>query len=173
MLSFEAVAPYANAPQLAVAWRGDDGKPTGVRVNLPVLPTRFFSPWPLGKDDFFRLWKQPQNETFRETQAKFTFAAPHDMGEIKRLLSDKFHLAVLEGVDPQPNNACAAAAFSCKGGAVPPAPGAHYCLMRLEIIPDYSTAPDGTKRAASRLTARGSHIGITDALNQSLTAQFS
>ena len=166
MLSFELNAPFAQPPQLSVSWGGG-----GVKLHLPVMPFRFHTPWPLVKDDYFRLWRAAE---LKECQTKFTFRRPGDhSAEIKALLSGVLRLAVLEGVDPSPTNICAAGALACKGGAAPPAPGGQYALLRLEIIPDYATGPDGAKRAASRLTVRATHAALAESLNQSLTAQLS
>ena len=55
-------------------------------------------------------------------------------------------------------------------GIAPPAPGGHFCLMRLEIVPDHATAPDGTKRAASRLTVRATNPAIAEGLMIDLAA---
>ena len=108
-----------------------------------------------------------------EAQTKFTFGAAHETSAIKALLSGSVHLAVLEGVDPSPNNVCAAGAVVCKSGVLPPAAGGHYCLLRLEIIPNYAKAADGSPRSASRLTIRSTHKAIGDGLVQALTAHLS
>ena len=167
MISCELSAPFTQPPVLAIRWQSGGGG--GAAVYLPVLPMRFLTPWPLGKDDFFRLWR---TEGLSESQSKFTFASTFEPAQIKQLLSTSLKLAVLEGVDPSPNNLTAAAALACKGGVAPPSPGGHYCLLRLEIVPGHATAPDGTKRSASRLTVRSSSAPIGDGLMQALTAHI-
>ena len=166
MLSLELLKPFATPPHLSITWQGGARK-----VQLPVMPFRFHTPWPLGKEDFFRLWR---GTDLHEKQSKFTFGASGDpVAPCKTLLSGTLHLAVLEGVDPSPTNICAAGALACKGGVAPPAPGGQYILLRLEIIPNYATGADGMKRAAARLTVRGSDALISESLNQALTTQWS
>lgn len=87
-------------------------------------------------------------------------------------MHSSLRVAVLDGVDPSPTNLCAAAALACKSGVTPPAPGGHYCLLRLEIVPNHATAADGSKRAASRLTVRATHAAIGEGIVQSLTAHM-
>lgn len=164
MASLELLSPFATPPYLAITWGGSGS----ACVNLPVLPLRFHSPWPLSKDDYFRLWRAGE---LTESQCKFTFATAHDMGAIDALLTG-LRLATLKGVDPSPNNICAAGALALKSGSMPPHAGGHYCLLRLEVIPNYTTAADGTSRAASRLTVRATHIGIAEGLSQCLHAQL-
>jgi AP-2 complex subunit alpha len=166
MISMELLSPFAAPPTLAVTWHGSGG---GGAVLLPVLPMRFLSPWPLGKDEYFRLWRV---DGLSEAQSKFTFANAMDVAGVKALLSGSLRLAVLEGVDPSPTNVCAAAALATKSGVVPPAPGGHYCLLRHEIVPNHTNAADGSKRAASRLTVRATDMAIADGVMQSLTAQL-
>lgn len=82
------------------------------------------------------------------------------------------HLAVLENVDPSPTNVCAAGALASKAGLVPPAAGSQYHLLRLEVIPNYAKAADGSPRAASRLTVRATHAALAESLVKSLGAQL-
>ena len=91
---------------------------------------------------------------------------------IKKTLGTALRIAVLEGVDPSPTNLCAAGALAAKGGAMPPAPGGHYCLLLLEIVPNHATGSDGSKRAASRLTVRATSASIGEPMMQALTAQM-
>lgn len=166
MLSFELLAPgFANPPHLTITWRsGSEGG--SLSLPLPLLPMRFASPWPLGKDDYFRMWRSPE---LKEAQSKFTFGAAHEVSAVKGLLAG-CRLAVLEGVDPSPTNLCCAGAINVKGTALPPAAGGQYCLLRLEIIPNYTKAADGSPRAASRLTVRATHPLIGEGLVNALTA---
>ena len=120
----------------------------------------------------FKMWRS-QDGNLKEAQSKFTFKDVLDMSAVKGVLSNHIKLAVLEGVDPSPNNICAAGALNCKGAPAPPAAGAKYSLLRLEIIPDYAPGPDGSKRAASRLTVRATDQALADSINQSLTAHLS
>jgi len=171
MISIEMLAPFAAPPYLQISWRVEgSGEAGSACVNLPVLPSRFGGPWSLGKDDFFRLWRVPQ---LIEAQAKFTFGQALEMSAVKALLATNLKLAVLEGVDPSPNNVCAAGAVLVKNGVAPPAPAGQYALLRLEIIPNYATGADGTPRAASRLTVRATHGAISEALVGALMAHLS
>ena len=65
-----------------------------------------------------------------------------------------------------------AGAIVCKNGPAPPAAGGHYCLLRLEIIPNYAKAADGSLRAASRLTVRATHPAVAEGLAQAMTASL-
>jgi len=168
MISLELFGPFAAPPYLIVTLQPEaGGEPLVAAVNLPVIACRFGSPWPLGKDDYFGMWR---TSGLKEAQAKFTFNQAHEVGAIKQLLSAQVKLAILEGVDPSPNNICAAGAVVCKNGVMPPAAGGHHCLLRLEIIPNYAKAPDGTPRAASRLTVRSTHQAVAETLVAALTA---
>ena len=171
MVSLELLAPFAQPPVLSVTWKGggDSGAAGGGAVHLPVFPMRFITPWPLGKDDYFRLWR---GDGLSESQSKFTFAASVETAAIKAVLGTNVRLAVLEGVDPSPTNLCAAGALACKGGATPPAPGGHFCLVRLEIVPNHTAGSDGMKRSASRLTVRATSATIGDGLVAALTAHI-
>ncbi|KOO22777.1 conserved unknown protein [Chrysochromulina tobinii] len=125
------------------------------------------SPWPLSKDDYFGMWRAPN---LKETQARITFYAAHEVSTIKAMLMNYVKLAVLEGVDPSPNNICAAGAIVCLNAPMPPAPGSHHCLLRIEIIPGYAKAPDGSPRAASRITARSTSPEAAEMLVGALAA---
>ena len=163
MIALECTAPFAMPPILTITWAGG-GR---AAVHLPVQSLRFLTPWALNKDDYFRLWR---TEGLSESQSKFTFANALDLPGLKNKLQASIHLGVLEGVDPSPSNICAAGALATKMGVAPPAPGGHFCLMRLEIVPDHATAPDGTKRAASRLTVRATNPAIAEGLMIDLAA---
>ena len=163
MLSLELSAPFAAPPYLVVTLQpeGVPEPPSVSVVNLPVYPSRFGSPWPLGKDDYFALWR---GQGLKEAQAKITFNAAHEVGAIKAMLATHVKLAILEGVDPSPNNICAAGAIVCQRTPMPPAPGGHHCLLRIEIIPNYAKAPDGAPRAASRITVRSTSPDVAELL---------
>jgi len=165
MIPCELLAPFSQPPVLAVRWHGSGG----AAVHLPILPMRFLTPWPLGKDDYFRLWR---TEGLSESQSKFTFESNTSTAQVKQMMANSLKVAVLDGVDPSPNNLCASAALACKGGVAPPSPGGHYCLLRLEIVPNHATAADGTKRAASRLTVRATSASIGDGIMQAITAHI-
>ena len=106
---------------------------------------------------------------------------------------------MLDGIDPLPTNTCAAAVLCLKSAVLPPAPGAVYCLVRLEVTitttrtphrhpnrspsPSPSSSPNpnqvnpnhartaaGTPRAAARLTVRGSHQPLCESVVRALVA---
>lgn len=164
MISLELTAPFAAPPYLIVKL---EGAARPIAINLPVYPARFSSPWPLSKDDYFGMWRAPN---LKETQARITFNAAHEVSTIKAMLINYVKLAVLEGVDPSPNNICAAGAIVCLNAPMPPAPGSHHCLLRIEIIPGYAKAPDGSPRAASRITARSTSPEAAEMLVGALAA---
>jgi len=164
MISLELTAPFAAPPYLIVKL---EGAARPIAINLPVYPARFSSPWPLSKDDYFGMWRAPN---LKETQARITFNAAHEVSTIKAMLMNYVKLAVLEGVDPSPNNICAAGAIVCLNAPMPPAPGSHHCLLRIEIIPGYAKAPDGSPRAASRITARSTSPEAAEMLVGALAA---
>ena len=105
---------------------------------------------------------------------------------------------MLDGIDPLPTNTCAAAVLCLKSAVLPPAPGAVYCLVRLEVPPPHALPPRhpnpspspspspnpnpnqvnpnhartaaGTPRAAARLTVRGSHQPLCESVVRALVA---
>ena len=87
-------------------------------------------------------------------------------------LSQKIHLAVLEGVDPSPHNLCAAGLMANKVGAPPPSSGGSGCLIRLEVNPNFARGPSGAAIGAARLTVRASHPAISESLVRSVAALF-
>ena len=61
---------------------------------------------------------------------------------------------MLDGIDPLPTNMCAAAVLCLKSAVLPPAPGAVYCLVRLEVPPPHALPPVTRTLARARARAR-------------------
>ena len=57
------------------------------------------------------------------------------------------------------------------GALLPPAAGSQYCLLRIEVNPNYAQGPTGP-RAAARVTVRGTHEGLADGILRVIVAQY-
>ena len=112
---------------------------------------------------YFANWR---SAALSEAQAKFQFTPGSDTAAVRRTLSERVKLAVLDGVDPAPTNLCAAGSMALKSGVVPPSTGAVICLLRLEVNPNFGPA------GAARLTVRASHQGLADTLVRAVAALF-
>jgi len=169
MMQVELLAPFAEAPELAISFsEPTSGKVTAVVLTLPILPLRFLRPWSLlGADEYFRWWRAPANQ---EKQSNFQLRGAYEAAAVRKVLSEGLRMAVLDGIDPSPTNMCAAAVVCLKSAVLPPAPGSVYCLVRLEVNPNHARTPAGTPRAAARLTVRGSHQPLCDSVVRALVA---
>ena len=97
----------------------------------------------------------------------------YDGTKVKQAMAEGLRLGVLEGIDPTPTNVCAAGGLCLKSGALPPSTGSIYCLLRLEVNPNFSRSANDTPRAAARLTVRASHPSLSEEIVRTLSAHFS
>uniref|UniRef100_A0A8C9TEZ7 AP-2 complex subunit alpha n=1 Tax=Scleropages formosus TaxID=113540 RepID=A0A8C9TEZ7_SCLFO len=123
-------------------------------LKLPLTINKFFQPTEMGSQDFFQRWKQlslPQQE------AQKIFKANHSMD--KEVLKAKLlglGMALLENVDPNPENFVCAGVVQTKAQQVG-------CLLRLE---------PNIQAQMYRLTLRSSKDTVSKRLCDLLAEQF-
>jgi len=133
-----------------------NGRPVHLTIKLPVGICKFFEPTQMNGPTFFQQWKLIENSPQSE-QAIVKSARPVDIPWLSKILSNGFHFAVLQGVDPNANNVVAVATFTYASAAV-------VCLLRIE-----------TNAAAQmyRVTVKSSDGQVTAGVKDLLSMQLS
>jgi len=120
-----AVGPFDDYFGLQVAFVIGSQSNKAFTLRLPTFVHKFFEPTTLQGPDFFSNWKQFSGGALDSQVVLKAFNV--DLNFIRNLLSTGFQMAVLQGVDPNPNNIVASANFVSVSGAP------QLCLVRLEI----------------------------------------
>lgn len=153
VLNIECVSDFTEAPVLSIQFRYG-GALQNIAVKLPVMLNKFFQPTEMTSQDFFQRWKQlgaPQQEVQK------IFKAKHAMdSEVTKAKILGFGVALLDGVDPNPENFVGAGVIHTKSTQVG-------CLLRLE---------PNTQAQMYRLTLRTSRDSVSQRLCDLLSEQF-
>ncbi|XP_040900466.1 AP-2 complex subunit alpha-2 isoform X2 [Toxotes jaculatrix] len=153
ILNIECVSDFTDAPVLNVQFRYG-GTLQNIAVKLPVMLNKFFQPTEMTSQDFFQRWKQlgaPQQEVQKIFKAKH----PMDTDVTKAKILG-FGVALLDSVDPNPENFVGAGVIHSKNSQVG-------CLLRLE---------PNTQAQMYRLTLRTSKDSVSQRLCDLLSEQF-
>uniref|UniRef100_A0AAQ5ZWH3 AP-2 complex subunit alpha n=1 Tax=Amphiprion ocellaris TaxID=80972 RepID=A0AAQ5ZWH3_AMPOC len=122
VLNIECLTDFSDAPLLNIKFRYG-GALQNLTLKLPVTINKFFQPTEMSSHDFFQRWKQlsqPQQE------AQKIFKANHSMDtEVLKAKLLGLGTALLDNVDPNPENYVCAGVIQTKGQQVG-------CLLRLE-----------------------------------------
>ncbi|XP_034394610.1 AP-2 complex subunit alpha-2 isoform X2 [Cyclopterus lumpus] len=153
VLNIECLTDFSEAPLLNIKFRYG-GALQNLSLKLPVTINKFFQPTEMTSHDFFQRWKQlsqPQQE------AQKIFKANHGMDtEVLKAKLLGLGTALLDDVDPNPENYVCAGVIQTKGQQVG-------CLLRLE--------PNGQAQMY-RLTLRCSKDSVSMRLCELLAQQF-
>ncbi|XP_028841112.1 AP-2 complex subunit alpha-2 isoform X2 [Denticeps clupeoides] len=153
VINIECLTDFSDAPLLNIKFRYG-GALQNLTLKLPVTVNKFFQPTEMVSHDFFQRWKQlsqPQQE------AQKIFKASHGMD--KEVLKGKLlglGMALLENVDPNPENFVCAGVIQTKAQQVG-------CLLRLE---------PNAQAQMYRLTLRSSKDTVSKRLCDLLAEQF-
>nr|XP_020441453.1 AP-2 complex subunit alpha-2-like [Monopterus albus] len=153
ILNIECVSDFTDAPVLNIQFRYG-GTLQNIAVKLPVMLNKFFQPTEMTSQDFFQRWKQlgaPQQEVQKIFKAKHPMDT--DVSKAKIL---GFGVALLDGVDPNPENFVGAGVIHTKNTQVG-------CLLRLE---------PNAQAQMYRLTLRTSRDSVSQRLCDLLSEQF-
>ncbi|XP_034536821.1 AP-2 complex subunit alpha-2-like [Notolabrus celidotus] len=153
IINIECVTDFTDAPVLNIQFRYG-GALQNIGVKLPVMLNKFFQPTEMTSQDFFQRWKQlgaPQQEV------QTIFKAKHTMDtEVAKAKIIGFGVALLDGVDPNPENFVGAGVIHTKSTQVG-------CLLRLE---------PNIQAQMYRLTLRTSRESVSQRLCDLLSEQF-
>ncbi|XP_069033757.1 AP-2 complex subunit alpha-2 isoform X3 [Embiotoca jacksoni] len=153
VLNIECLTDFSDAPLLNIKFRYG-GALQNLTLKLPVTINKFFQPTEMTSHDFFQRWKQlsqPQQE------AQKIFKANHSMDtEVLKAKLLGLGSALLDNVDPNPENYVCAGVIQTKGQQVG-------CLLRLE---------PNAQAQMYRLTLRCSKDSVSQRLCELLAEQF-
>uniref|UniRef100_A0AAQ5Y072 AP-2 complex subunit alpha n=1 Tax=Amphiprion ocellaris TaxID=80972 RepID=A0AAQ5Y072_AMPOC len=153
VLNIECLTDFSDAPLLNIKFRYG-GALQNLTLKLPVTINKFFQPTEMSSHDFFQRWKQlsqPQQE------AQKIFKANHSMDtEVLKAKLLGLGTALLDNVDPNPENYVCAGVIQTKGQQVG-------CLLRLE---------PNAQAQMYRLTLRCSKDSVSRRLCELLAEQF-
>ncbi|XP_070778813.1 AP-2 complex subunit alpha-2 isoform X3 [Enoplosus armatus] len=153
VLNIECLTDFSDAPLLNIKFRYG-GALQNLTLKLPVTINKFFQPTEMSSHDFFQRWKQlsqPQQE------AQKIFKANHSMDtEVLKAKLLGLGSALLDNVDPNPENYVCAGVIQTKGQQVG-------CLLRLE---------PNAQAQMYRLTLRCSKDSVSKRLCELLAEQF-
>lgn len=153
VLNIECLTDFSDAPLLNIKFRYG-GALQNLTLKLPVTINKFFQPTEMASQDFFQRWKQlsqPQQE------AQKIFKANHSMDtEVIKAKLLGLGSALLDNVDPNPENYVCAGVIQTKGQQVG-------CLLRLE---------PNAQAQMYRLTLRCSKDSVSRRLCELLSQQF-
>ncbi|XP_030053830.1 AP-2 complex subunit alpha-1 isoform X1 [Microcaecilia unicolor] len=153
VLNIECLEDFEEAPLINIKFRYG-GTLQNITLKLPITINKFFQATEMPSQDFFQRWKQlclPQQE------AQKIFKASHLMdSEVTKAKLLGFGSALLENVDPNPDNYVGAGIIQTKSVQVG-------CLLRLE--PNHQAQ-------MYRLTLRTSKESVSRQLCKLLAQQF-
>ncbi|XP_072283316.1 AP-2 complex subunit alpha-1 isoform X1 [Pyxicephalus adspersus] len=153
VLNIECLADFDEPPMINIKFRYG-GTLQNITLKLPITINKFFQATEMPSQDFFQRWKQlslPQQE------AQKIFKANHAMdSEVTKAKLLGFGTALLENVDPNPDNFVGAGIIQTKTIQVG-------CLLRLE---------PNIQAQMYRLTLRTSKETVSKHLCELLSKQF-
>ncbi|KAM4703801.1 AP-2 complex subunit alpha-1 isoform 3-T3 [Rhinophrynus dorsalis] len=153
VLNIECLSDFDEAPLINIKFRYG-GTLQNITLKLPITINKFFQATEMPSQDFFQRWKQlslPQQE------AQKIFKANHPMdSEVTKAKLLGFGTALLENVDPNPDNYVGAGIIQTKSVQVG-------CLLRLE---------PNIQAQMYRLTLRTSKEKVSKHLCELLSKQF-
>ncbi|KAM9298961.1 AP-2 complex subunit alpha-1 [Gastrophryne carolinensis] len=153
VLNIEALTDFNEDPLINIKFRYG-GTLQNITLKLPITINKFFQSTEMPSQDFFQRWKQlslPQQE------AQKIFKANHAMdSEVTKAKLLGFGTALLENVDPNPDNFVGAGIIQTKSVHVG-------CLLRLE---------PNIQAQMYRLTLRTSKESVSKHLCELLSKQF-
>ncbi|XP_056608133.1 AP-2 complex subunit alpha-2 isoform X1 [Triplophysa dalaica] len=153
VINIESLTDFFDAPLLNIKFRYG-GALQNLTLKLPVTINKFFQPTEMASHDFFQRWKQlsqPQQE------AQKIFKANHGMDtEVLKAKLLGLGMALLENVDPNPENFVCAGVIQSKAQQVG-------SLLRLE---------PNAQAQMYRLTVRSSKDTVSKRLCELLAEQF-
>ncbi|XP_068097434.1 AP-2 complex subunit alpha-1 isoform X1 [Hyperolius riggenbachi] len=153
VLNIECLTDFDEAPQINIKFRYG-GTLQNITLKLPITINKFFQATEMPSQDFFQRWKQlslPQQE------AQKIFKANNAMdSEVTKAKLLGFGSALLENVDPNPDNFVGAGIIQTKTVQVG-------CLLRLE---------PNSQAQMYRLTLRTSKESVSKHLCELLSKQF-
>ncbi|KAL1278189.1 hypothetical protein QQF64_024862 [Cirrhinus molitorella] len=153
VINIECLSDFMEAPLLNIKFRYG-GALQNLTLKLPVTINKFFQPTEMASHDFFQRWKQlsqPQQE------AQKIFKANHAMDtEVLKAKLLGLGMALLENVDPNPENFVCAGVIQTKAQQVG-------SLLRLE---------PNAQAQMYRLTLRSSKDTVSKRLCELLAEQF-
>ncbi|KAM4652596.1 AP-2 complex subunit alpha-1 [Discoglossus pictus] len=153
VLNIECLTDFDEAPLINIKFRYG-GTLQNSTLKLPITVNKFFQATEMPSQDFFQRWKQlslPQQE------AQKIFKANHPMdSEVTKAKLLGFGTALLENVDPNPDNYVGAGIIQTKSVQVG-------CLLRLE---------PNIQAQMYRLTLRTSKESVSKHLCELLSKQF-
>uniref|UniRef100_A0A672TAP9 AP-2 complex subunit alpha n=1 Tax=Sinocyclocheilus grahami TaxID=75366 RepID=A0A672TAP9_SINGR len=153
VINIECLTDFSDAPLLNIKFRYG-GALQNLTLKLPVTINKFFQPTEMASHDFFQRWKQlsqPQQE------AQKIFKASHAMDtEVLKAKLLGLGMALLENVDPNPENFVCAGVIQSKAQQVG-------SLLRLE---------PNAQAQMYRLTVRSSKDTVSKRLCELLAEQF-
>jgi len=147
--------PVTEVPTFVVSFRiaNANYKISGV---FPVIATKFFQTHNLETEEFKQRWQQLSKESREVIQLRSEFSVTTD--SIKALLQDQLNVALIPGVDRNPNNfvGCCVFHFATKKNGKPITMPV---LLRLEV---------NLMKQVARLTVRTAHQPATEAATKAL-----
>ncbi|XP_051995256.1 AP-2 complex subunit alpha-2 isoform X2 [Xyrauchen texanus] len=153
VINIECLTDFSDAPLLNIKFRYG-GALQNLTLKLPVTINKFFQPTEMASHDFFQRWKQ-LSQPQQEAQKIFKSNLAMDPEILKAKLLG-LGMALLENVDPNPENFVCAGVIQTKAQQVG-------SLLRLE---------PNTQAQMYRLTLRSSKDTVSNRLCELLAEQF-
>ncbi|XP_041093672.1 AP-2 complex subunit alpha-1 isoform X2 [Polyodon spathula] len=153
VLNIECLSEFTEAPQINIKFRYGAAL-QNLSLKLPVTINKFFQPTEMASQDFFQRWKQ-LSLPHQESQKIFKANNQMDTEVLKAKLLG-LGTALLENVDPNPENFVCAGVIQTKSAQVG-------CLLRLE---------PNAQAQMYRLTLRSSKEIVSKRLCELLAEQF-
>ncbi|XP_031425741.1 AP-2 complex subunit alpha-2 isoform X3 [Clupea harengus] len=157
VVNIECLTDFIDAPLLNIKFRYG-GALQNITLKLPVTINKFFQPTEMVSQEFFQRWKQ-LSQPQQEAQKIFKSGHGIDTEVVKAKLLG-LGTALLENVDPNPENFVCAGVIQTKGQQVG-------CLLRLE--PNAQAQPG---EQMYRLTLRSSKDTVSKRICDLLSEQF-
>jgi len=108
MFQLECIQEFNEAPTIAISFMADTQ--VNLFVRLPITVNKFISPVSMSGGDFFLQWNSIHGKNLEEQQVVKAIK-PIDIAANVKMFSTGLKFAVLQNVDPNPNNIVAAGKF--------------------------------------------------------------
>jgi len=108
MFQLECIQEFNEAPTIAISFMADTQ--VNLFVRLPITVNKFISPVSMSGGDFFLQWNSIHGKNLEEQQV-IKAIKPIDIAANVKMFSTGLKFAVLQNVDPNPNNIVAAGKF--------------------------------------------------------------